>query len=204
MSVGKSLWWAGRSLRVFLAGLLGGVSAIAIVNPATMAQSGPMIEECNQFATGVNRHREVMNSFEAEIATFAENAVAAETLAEITAAASQYVDAAGDITASLETVASDLDTLSLTDTQLTNYRDEYVVLVAGFSTALTTVSDAMAQVAASETEDQLSDSLQAVGEETTTTIDEIETLAIEESAIIDEVNAYCTSEPGQDLGRAVN
>lgn len=167
------------------------MGAIALVGSAAWAQSGAIIEECNQFADGVNRNQEIMNTFEAEITTFAENAAAAETLDEITGAASQYVDAVEGVTDSLDTLAGDLEELAFTDEQLIDYRDDYVEIVAGFNTALIVVSDAMTTVAAAETEDQLSDSLKAVGDETAVAIGEIETLAIGESELIDGVNAYC-------------
>ncbi|MEM6521398.1 MAG: hypothetical protein AAF892_08855 [Cyanobacteria bacterium P01_D01_bin.71] len=194
MSFRQSSRWRRRSPRVILACILGAVSAIAITSPQAAAQSDLVIEECNQFADGVNRNQEIMNVFEVEIATFAENAAAAETLEEISAAASQYVGAVDGVTDNLDSLASDLDSLAFTDMELTGYRDEYVGVLTGFNTALAVVSDAMTAVAAAETEEQLSASLEAVADETATAIEQIETLATDESELIDGVNAYCGAE----------
>lgn len=174
--------------------LRGVVAAIALViatGSDTFAQSAAILDECNQFAEGVNRNQTIMDAFEAEIATFATNAAAAETLEEITAAASQYVEAVDEVTDNLDVLATDLTALAFEDTQLANYRDDYVGVVTGFNTALDTVSTAMAAVAAAETQDDLSDSLAVVANDTSTAVEQIETLAVDESDLIDGVNTYC-------------
>jgi len=176
-SGGPSLWLA--------AGVL------ALAPSAALGQTTPAIAECNQFADNVNRNQTIMEQFEAEIELFAANAAAAETLPEITAAAAQYVEALDDVTGNLDTLTNDLAALTFEDTQLTGFRDDYVTVVAGFNTALAIVSEAMAEVAAAESEAQLSSSLESVANDTSTAVEQIEILAVDESELIDEVNIYC-------------
>ncbi|MEM9116571.1 MAG: hypothetical protein AAGD09_01680 [Cyanobacteria bacterium P01_F01_bin.56] len=156
-----------------------------------LAQSEEAVSECNQFAASVNRNQAIMATFESEIDAFATNASEAETLAEITTAASQYVEAVDQVNTSLDNLATDLGALNFTDSQLTTYRDDYVTILVGFNAALGTMSEAMAVVAAATTEEQLSNSLESVASNATTAVEQIETLAVDESNLIDDVNLYC-------------
>ena len=166
----------------------------SLISSAALAQSVPDVEECNQFADSVNRNQTIMEQFEAEIETFATTATAAETLPEITTAAAQYVEALDVVTDSLDTLSRELATLTFEDSQIVEYRDDYVTVVGGFNTALAIVSEAMAEVATAETEEQLATSLADVAGDTATAVDQIEVLAVEESALIDNVNDYCGAE----------
>ena len=165
----------------------------SLISSAALAQSVPDVEECNQFADSVNRNQTIMEQFEAEIETFATTATAAETLPEITTAAAQYVEALDVVTDSLDTLSRELATLTFEDSQIVEYRDDYVTVVGGFNTALAIVSEAMAEVATAETEEQLATSLADVAGDTATAVDQIEVLAVEESALIDNVNDYCAA-----------
>jgi ABC-type transporter Mla subunit MlaD len=164
---------------------------MAVASSPALAQTTPPPAECNEFAESVNRNQVIMASFEAEIATFAENAAAASTLDEITAAASQYVSAVDAVTDSLDELANELASLAFTDAQLQGYRDGYVDVLAGFNEALDTVNMAMSQVAIAETEADLIASLETVEVDSSTAIDQIAALATDESNLIDDVNGYC-------------
>lgn len=180
-----------RSVAPLITGL-GMTLGFAIAPGAgVLAQSEEAVSECNQFAASVNRNQAIMATFESEIDAFATNASEAETLAEITTAASQYVEAVDQVNTSLDNLATDLGTLSFTDSQLTTYRDDYVTILVGFNAALGTMSEAMAVVAAATTEEQLSNSLESVASNATTAVEQIETLAVDESNLIDDVNLYC-------------
>jgi len=177
-----------------ISGFLWALGLIAIASGPALAQPTPSPAECNEFADSVNRNQVIMASFEAEIATFAENAAAASTLDEITAAAAQYVSAVDAVTDNLDELANELASLALTDAQLQGYRDGYVDVLAGFNQALDTVNMAMSQVAIAETEADLIASLETVEIDSSTAIDQIATLATDESNLIDDVNGYCSVE----------
>jgi ABC-type transporter Mla subunit MlaD len=174
-----------------ISGVLLALGLMAVVSDPALAQTTPPPAECNEFAESVNRNQVIMASFEAEIATFAENAAAASTLDEITAAASQYVRAVDAVTDSLDELANELASLAFTDAQLQGYRDGYVDVLAGFNGALDTVNMAMSRVAIAETEADLIASLETVEVDSSTAIDQIAVLATDESNLIDDVNGYC-------------
>ena len=175
--------------------LLTGILAAGFFAPTTpaiaQAQTIATIEECNQFADVVNRNQEILEAFEAEINRFSANATEAETLDEIRQAASQYVDAVDEVTDNLAALATELDGLAIADGELSIYRDDYVIVVSGFSEALEVVSGAMAGVADAESEAELSENLEAVQTDTTDAIEQINELAIDESDLVNDVNVYC-------------
>lgn len=178
-------------IRIFVAGLAVAIATATTAESSALAQAEGILSECNQFAESVNRNQTIMDTFESEIETFATNAAAAETLEEITAAASQYVDAVDAVTDNLSSLATELEALTFADDQLADYRSEYVSVVTGFNTALNVVGAAMAEVAAAESQAELSNSLTAVTDDTATAVEQIENLAVDESNLIDGVNSYC-------------
>lgn len=162
--------------------------------PAAIAQTADLVEECNLFAENVNRNQAILDAFEAEIAIFSESANQAETLEEITAAADQYVSAVDMVTSDLSTLADDLEALPLDDSELSSFRSDYVAVVLGFNAALDTVSAAMESIAASQTEAELSSNLEVFAQDAGDAVEQIQTLAVEESDIINGVNVYCGAE----------
>lgn len=158
---------------------------------AAKAQSGALVEECNQLAAAVNQNAEIMASFESEIDNFAQNASQAETLDDVKSAAKQYVDAVDNVTTSLDELVDDLGGLALSDEQLSSYRDEYATVVAGFNEALTSVATAMNGVAETETEAQLPERIETLEAETGVAVQQIDQLAVQESEIVEDVNSHC-------------
>ena len=158
---------------------------------AVKAQSRALVGECSQLAAAVNQNAEVMANFETEIDDFAQNAAQAETLNDIKSAAKQYVDAVDNVTKSLDDLAGELDTLTLTDEQLASYRDEYVVVVTGLNDALASIATAMTGVAETESEAQLPEQIGILEDETLVAVQQINELASQESDIVGDVNAHC-------------
>jgi hypothetical protein len=158
------------------------------------APSTPPVEECNQFAEVVNRNQAIFESFEAEINNFSSNVSQAETLDEVRSAASRYVSAVDEVTASLDALVVDLEALSFTNDGLTDYRTDYVEIVSGFSSSLDTVGNAMGEVAESESETALAENLETFQSETVDAVGQIQSLATDEAAIISGVNEYCGAE----------
>ena len=187
----KTLFTCGLRSPALLTGMLAAGFLVPSIPAIAQAQTVGTIEECNQFADVVNRNQEILEAFEAEISRFSTRATEAETLDEIRQAASQYVDAGDEVTDNLAALATELDGLAIADGELSVYRNDYVTVVDGFSEALDVVSGAMAGVADSESEAELSENLEAVQTDTTDAIEQINELAIDESDLVDNVNGYC-------------
>ena len=91
-----------RPVARLITGLVMTFGLAIVTGTGAIAQSEEDVNECNQFAASVNRNQTIMATFESEIETFSTNASQAETLEEITAAASQYVEAVDGATTSLD------------------------------------------------------------------------------------------------------
>ncbi|WP_347404967.1 hypothetical protein [Nodosilinea sp. LEGE 06152] len=149
------------------------------------------VAQCNQLAEVVNQTQGFMQEFEAEIQTFSESAAQVKNLDDIKLAASQYTTAVDKVVTNLDGLVGDLQSTTLRDEDLSQFRDEYVGVVQGFSTALTDAREAMDLVVQVESEAELPAKIEESQQQTMTAVASIETLSQTESQLINEVNGYC-------------
>lgn len=149
------------------------------------------VSQCNRLAEVVNQTQGFMQEFEAEIASFSENAAEVESLEDIKGAADQYITAVDKVVGNLNTLVTDLEGTELDDEELVTYRDNYIQVVQGFSTALQEASSAMSIVGEVESETDLPAKIEESQQETMGAVSSIQELSVQESTIISEVNAYC-------------
>ena len=149
------------------------------------------VSQCNRLAEVVNQTQGFMQEFEAEIASFSSNAAQVESLDDIKGAADQYITAVDKVVVNLDTLVTDLEGTELADEELITYRDNYIQVVQGFSTALQGASSAMAIVGEVESEADLPAKIEESQQETMNAVSSIQELSVQESTIIGEVNAYC-------------
>jgi hypothetical protein len=164
------------------------------LHSSAVGQSDAPVEECNQFSAVVNQNQEILSDFEQGIGVFSRSASQAETLQDVTAAASEYVDILDNVTEDLNGLTSNLTAVPLTDNQLLSHRDDYVTVVAGIGEVLITLSSSMSTVAESTSEAELVDSLETVSSDTLGMVEVIEELSAKESDIVSELNTYCGAE----------
>ncbi len=149
------------------------------------------VSQCNRLADVVNQTQTFMQEFEAEINEFTENASNVESLDDIRSAASQYIAAVDKVVENLDGLATELEGTELADESLLGFRDRYIEVVQGFSTALQQASSAMALVQGVSSEEELPAKIEESQQQTVEAVDSIQTLSVDESAIISEVNTYC-------------
>lgn len=162
---------------------------------AAQAQAPTLAAECDTLAETINQNLVFMAAFETEIAAFSRNAAQAETLADITAAANQYIAAVDGVVSNLNGLVVELGEVSLTDADLANYRDAYAIVVAGFADALGIAGDAMAIVAATASEADLPSNVEASQVQTYSAVEQIQGLTNQEAAVVSAVNAHCGYNP---------
>jgi uncharacterized phage infection (PIP) family protein YhgE len=143
----------------------------------------------------INQNQAILSEFEVEINNFAQNASQAETLDDIKAAATQYVEAVESVTDNLEGLVTELEGLAIADTQLSTHRNDYVTVVGGFNEALGIVSTAMNGVATTASEAELPDRLDTLQTDTNAAVAQIEQLAATESDVVNNINLYCGATP---------
>ncbi|MEM6423805.1 MAG: hypothetical protein AAGF66_04155 [Cyanobacteria bacterium P01_H01_bin.119] len=162
----------------------------------TLASCGESkVSQCNRLADVVNQTQGFMQEFEAEIQSFSNNAASVESLDDIKSAATQYTTAVDKVVANLDGLADTLGTTELADETLVQFRDEYIEVVNGFSTALQDASSAMDLVVNVESEAELPARIEESQQQTIAAVSQIENLSQTESTVIDEVNSYCGATP---------
>lgn len=149
------------------------------------------VSQCNRLADVVNKAQGFMPQFESDIQEFSTNAAQVRSLEDVKSAADQYVAAVDSVVTNLSDLSSELREVTLSDEQLVTYRDSYIEMVEGFSSALTQAREAMGIVQEVETEDDLEGKIEESRQQTEQAVELIEDLSAQESSIINEVNTYC-------------
>lgn len=149
------------------------------------------ISQCNRLAEVVNKAQGFMPEFETDIQAFSTNAAQVKSLDDIKDAADQYIAAVDKVVGSLDDLVSELNGTELSDEQLIDFRDRYIEMVEGFSSALDQASEAMSIVRTVEAEADLPAKIEESQQQTVQAVQLIQDLSLQESSIISEVNAYC-------------
>jgi ABC-type transporter Mla subunit MlaD len=168
-----------------------GISAGALVALFLVGCGPSKVAQCNQLAEVVNQTQGFMQEFETEIQTFSENASQVKNLDDIKSAASQYTTAVDKVVTNLDSLAGDLETTSLQDETLAQFRDSYIEVVQGFSSALQEARQAMDLVVTVDSEADLPARIEESQQQTMSAVASIEELSQTEAQLISEVNAYC-------------
>lgn len=149
------------------------------------------ISQCNKLAEVVNQTQGFMQDFETEIQAFSESAAQVKNLDDIKAAASQYTTAVDKVVTNLDELVQELQTTSLKDAELSQFRDSYVEVVNGFKSALEEARQAMDLVVTVQTETDLPAKIEESQQQTVKAVTTIETLSQQEAQLITDVNTYC-------------
>ena len=169
-----------------------GARAAGLLLPLLLLGCGSSkVAQCNQLAEVVNQTQGFMQEFEAEIQTFSESAAQVKNLDDIKLAASQYTTAVDKVVTNLDGLVGDLQSTTLRDDDLNQFRDSYIGVVQGFSSALTDAREAMELVVQVQSEAELPAKIEESQQQTMTAVASIENLSQIESQLINEVNGYC-------------
>jgi len=168
-----------------------GISAGALMALFLVGCGPSKVAQCNQLAEVVNQTQGFMQEFETEIQTFSENASQVKNLDDIKSAASQYTTAVDKVVTNLDGLVGDLQNTSLQDETLVQFRDSYIGVVEGFSTALQDAREAMDLVVTVDSEADLPARIEDSQQQTMTAVASIEELSQTEAQLISDVNAYC-------------
>lgn len=174
------------------------VSAWVMLSVFIASCSESKVSQCNRLAEVVNKAQGFMPEFEGDIQAFSTNAAQVESLDDIKQAADQYVAAVDKVVGSLSDLVNELETTELSDEPLIAFRDRYLEMVEGFSSALNQASDAMSIVRTVEAEADLPAKIEESQQQTVQAVQLIQGLSVQESAIINEVNAYCGAEDTEE------
>jgi hypothetical protein len=165
---------------------------LGLVLPGNVqAQSLSLRDECDLLATTASQNAAFLSTFETELDQFSRTASQAESLEEITTAARQYDAVVGGLINGINGLSIALGNLSLADFVLDGYRDDYILVAAGFVDSLNLAREAMAVIAATEDASDLRANVATSEAQFEIASAQIEDLISQESAIIDAFNQYC-------------
>ncbi len=172
-------------------GRWGGIPISAAIALMVASCGESTVSQCNRLAEVVNKAQGFMPAFESDIQAFSTNAAQVKSLEDIKAAADQYVTAVDSVVTNLDSLVAELQGVELSDEQLVAYRDRYIEMVEGFSSALNQAGDAMNIVQDVEEESELQAKIEESQQQTVQAVQLIQDLSVKEAAIINEVNTYC-------------
>lgn len=181
-----------------------GIPAGAIAVLLVVGCGPSKVSQCNQLAEVVNQTQGFMQEFETEIQSFSQNAAQVQSLDDIKAAASQYTTAVDKVVLNLDGLVGDLQGTDLNDETLMQFRNDYVGVVQGFSSALQEASGAMDLVVSVGSEAELPASIEESQKQTMEAVNAIEDLSQQESQLISQVNGYCGASSSAAGGAAGN
>ena len=148
--------------------------------------------QCNVLSPVVNQTLGIMAEYGTAIQAFSQSAAQVRTLGDIKTAARLYTDAAGRLVSQLNSLAINLEEISLGDENLRVFRDNYILTVQSFSREIQEARQAMDLVVIAS-EDDMPSTIQQTHSRTRQVIDNIGVLSQRESQLINNVNAYCSS-----------
>ncbi|MGP1382899.1 MAG: hypothetical protein ACTS2F_05020 [Thainema sp.] len=149
------------------------------------------VAQCNRLAEMVNQTESFMGEFETEIQSFSQDITNVESLDDIKAATGEYTAAVEKVVTNWDTLASELETTELEDEILVQFRDDYITIIRGYSSALTEASTAIGSIVNVQSEEELPDQIEQSQTQVTTAVGKIQQLSQQESQSIQEVNEYC-------------
>jgi hypothetical protein len=158
---------------------------------AGLSSCSTAASQCKQFADVTQQYQTLRDGFETDIESAQVKASGAQNLADVKVAAAEYTSAVTTITGQLDAMLQDLGNLNITDPQLNEFRESYIITLTGSKTALETAGEAMKMVQDAKTKEALRDVFSAYQTKGNRAYDDILSLDAQESALVDQVNEYC-------------
>jgi hypothetical protein len=167
----------------------------ALVLALGLASCSPSkVAQCNSFAEVINQAQGFKAEFEGDINSFTQQASEAKNLADIQAAAQQYITAVDKVVGNIDGMTASLTELKLPDEQLAQYRNDYAVVITDSGKELKVASEAMQLVADAQSEADLGKILQEFQSKANTAFSNLQDLSGRETQLVSEINSYCGAE----------
>ncbi len=147
--------------------------------------------QCKQFADVTQQNQTLRDGFEADIESAQVKASGAQNLQDVQAAAAEYTAAVAKTTSQLDAMTQNLSSLNITDPQLNEYRESYIITLSGSKAALETAGDAMKTVQDAKTKEALRDIFSAYQTKGNQAYDDLLSLDAQESKLVEQINKYC-------------
>ncbi len=162
---------------------------------ATLASCGGTVSQCKQFADVTQQYQTLREGFETDLASSQIKISGAQNLSDVQAAAADYTAAINRVTEQIDTMLQDISELNITDEQLAEYQESYVITLTGYKTATASAGNAMQLVRDAKTEEALRNVFSTYQTKQNRAYDDILSLDTKEAGVLEQVNAYCAQPP---------
>lgn len=175
-----------KSLKVLIATALSTALLSACNSPTS---------QCRQVADAVGSSQSARETFSTSIEETQFKISSAQNITDVKAAATDYITAVREVNKGLDDSLQSLSNINTEDAQLNEYRQEYIVTLNGSKVALTSASDAMQLILDAENEESLRNIFSTHQTKSNRAYDDILAQDAKESALIEQINAYCSQTP---------
>lgn len=158
-----------------------------------LASCSGTVSQCNQLITPINESQSFRADYEQTMNRSLEQISGAQNLAESQSAATEYISAVEKANSGVAQLTDQIATANITDEQLLEYRNSYTTLSTDWAGALTTAKEAMELLTAAKSEDDFRNNFDLMQRQINSAYNNIQTIDVQESALIDSINTYCTA-----------
>lgn len=158
-----------------------------------LTSCGGRVSQCAQLVGPINDAKSFVQQYEQDMDQALAQFSSAQNLSDINTAATDYSRAVENIRTQLNDLAQETGSINIEDEQLIEYRGRYTTVLTQWSTALTTARDAMQDLTAVASEDEVRSIFSRFQVQTDSAYSAIQTIDSQEAELIEGINAYCES-----------
>ncbi len=162
---------------------------------SAIASCSNTVSQCKQFADITQQYQTLRTEFEEDLGSAQIMISSAQSLADTHQAADRYIDVISTTASEINEMAQSLSGLDISDEQLAEYRENYVITLTGSEAALESASDAMQLVRDAKTEEDLRKVFNEHQSKGTRAYNDYLTMNSREAPLIEQINAYCSEPP---------
>ncbi len=162
-----------------------------------LTSCGGRVSQCKQLVTPINNADSFVQEYEQDMDKALAQFSSAENLSDMNAAASSYVRVVNNVLGQLNALVQETSAVNIEDEQLNEYREQYVVSITQWTTALTTARDSMAELASVATEAEVPSMFGRFQAKADSAFSAIQTIDTQEAELIETIVAYCESNAEQ-------
>ncbi|MEO1635222.1 MAG: hypothetical protein AAFS04_09095 [Cyanobacteria bacterium J06631_9] len=163
-----------------------------------MASCSGRVSQCNSLISTLNEAQPFRVEYEQNMSDALTQISGAQDLAQTQEAAKQYITTVETVTDQTSDLVQDLASLDIVDEQLLEYRSRYTTLITQQTAALETAQDSMIILATVESEAAFAQDFDQFQQRTNGAYSVLQSLATEETTLIEGINAYCDPSANAD------
>lgn len=162
---------------------------------SAIASCSNTVSQCKQFADITQQNQTLRSEFEEDLGDAQIMISSAQNISDTQQAAGRYISVINATASEIDEMVQSLSSIDITDEQLAEYRESYVITLTGSKAALDSASDAMQLVRDAKTEEALRKVFNAHQEQGTRAYNQYLAANSQEAPLIEQINTYCAEPP---------